>query len=308
MRAYCVGITVLVGSACCVFPVAALAQTPGSQGESTRTVQNTTTGGTSTETAGTAANDGSTGASERANTTSDTRGLSANRATSIQRTEEQQREREDDGRTIDYLFVQPEFGVAYTDLTALSSTGRLLPTLTQFQGFGLSGGATVGFRFGLVAIAAHGNISRFGGTATDTIRVSGFEATTTDPNYSFDLGQVMAEVHLRFPVPVVEPYVRAGFGYAWLGDFKLDTERYRESTSTVHGWTGHLGVGLDIWFAKVFTVGAGVDLGVLNLRRGGVMRQGSACPMTDPRCIELSQDGDAVGLLAHLHVQAGVHF
>jgi hypothetical protein len=217
--------------------------------------------------------------------------------------ERERREREDDGRQIDYLWIQPEGGLSYTDLTALSSTGRLLPTLTQFQGFGFHGGVSVGVRFGWVALAAQGTIARFDGTAMD--RIGNLPPSTS--NQAFDLGQATVDVHVRFPVPVIEPYVRAGFGYAWLGNFQLN-EMYRESTSTVHGWTAKVGAGVDVWLAKVFTIGAGIDLGVLNLRRGGVMRDDSVCPTTDPRCIELRQDGDAVGLLAHLHVQLGLHF
>jgi hypothetical protein len=46
----------------------------------------------------------------------------------------------------------------------------------------------------------------------------------------------------------------------------------------------------------------------MNLRRDGVMREGSVCPETDPTCIELRQDGDAVGWLLTVHAQVGLHF
>lgn len=214
-----------------------------------------------------------------------------------------QSQREDDGRSIDFVFIQPEGGLSYIDLTAIASNGRdILPQLNEFRGTGYGGGLTIGFRSGIIALAAHGYIARFSGQGTDT-GVMG----TTMREQAFDIGQLMAEVQLRLPVPIVEPYARVGFGYAWLGNFQLNA-MYRESTSTVHGWTGKLGVGADIWIGRFFTVGAGVDFSLLNLRRGGVMREGGACPMTDPTCVELSQDGDAIGLLVHGHIQAGLHF
>jgi hypothetical protein len=199
---------------------------------------------------------------------------------------------EDDGRSIDFLFIQAEGGYSTVDLTGLSSNGRLLPTLMETRQSGYGGGATVGFRSWIFAVAAHGDISRFPGSGTDP---------------GFDLGQVMLEGQLRLPVPVVEPYLRVGLGYAWLGAFQLNS-MYMDSTSDIHGFTGKVGAGLDIWLGKYITVGAGADLSIMNLRRGGVMRDNSVCPQTDPTCVELRMDGDAVGWLLMLHVQAGIHF
>jgi hypothetical protein len=196
--------------------------------------------------------------------------------------------------------------MSYIDLGALSSTGRLLPTLTEFRGTGYSGGLTIGFRSGLFAIAANGHIARFDGSGMNRTILAD-PSTEMITQAGFDIGQLMAEAQLRLPVPIVEPYVRAGFGYAWLGSFELN-EMYRSSTSDIHGWTAKLGMGADIWLGKIFTVGAGVDFSVLNLRRGGVMRPETECPTTNPTCVELSMDGDSVGLLVHFHVQAGLHF
>jgi hypothetical protein len=155
-------------------------------------------------------------------------------------------------------------------------------------------------------VAAHGYIARFDGNATNTTGV-GPATMTTLTRQQFDLGQVMAEVQLRVHVPVIEPYLRVGFGYAWMGNFQLDVDRYRQSTSDVHGWTGKVGAGLDIWLGRLFTIGVGADLTLLNLRRGGVMTS-STCPNTDPTCVDLSHDGDSIGMLWHFHAQFGLHF
>ena len=108
------------------------------------------------------------------------------------------------------------------------------------------------------------------------------------------------------PIGFVDPYVRVGFGYAWLGEFQLNS-MYAMSTSNIDGWTGKIGVGLDLWLAPFLTIGAGVDASVINLRRGGVMRSGSECPSTDPTCVELTMDGDSIGTLVVFHLQAALH-
>lgn len=207
---------------------------------------------------------------------------------------------EDNGRSIDFIFIQAEGGASVVDLTGLSSSGRVLPTLVETRQSGYGGGATIGFRSWIFAIAAHGYISRF---------VSGQPSTLmgASNNQSFDLGQVMLEGQLRVPLPIIEPYVRVGVGYAWLGAFELNS-MYQSSTSDVHGWTAKAGLGLDVWLGKLFTVGAGADFALMNLRRGGVQRDASVCPQTDPTCVELRQDGDALGWLITAHVQAGLHF
>ncbi len=202
---------------------------------------------------------------------------------------------EDNGRSVDFLFIQAEGGYSVVDLTGLSSSGRILPTLVEVRQRGYGGGATIGFRSWIFAVAAHGYISRF---------VSG---STSTSNQSFDLGQVMLEGQLRIPLPVIEPYIRIGLGYAWLGAFELNS-MYQSSTSDVHGFTAKAGLGLDVWLGKYITIGAGADFALMNLRRGGVQRDTGICPMTDPTCVELRQDGDALGWLITAHVQAGLHF
>jgi hypothetical protein len=207
---------------------------------------------------------------------------------------------EDNGRSIDFLFIQAEAGLSVVDLTGLSQNGHLIPTLSETRQSGYGGGATVGFRSWIFAVAAHGYISRF---------VSGAPATFmgVSNSQSFDLGELMLEGQVRLPIPVVEPYVRIGLGYSWLGSFELNS-MYTSSTSDIHGFIGKLGAGADVWLGKFITIGAGADFALMNLRRGGVQREGSICPDTDPTCIELRMDGDAVGCLLTAHVQAGIHF
>jgi hypothetical protein len=278
--------------------------TAGTQGASAATSPSTPASGPST----TSGQSGATSASTAGATTTSygggtTAGASSTRATAPSA----EPRHEDDGRSIDFIFVQGEGGLSYIDLTALGMSGRLLPTLTQFRGTGYGGGLTVGFRSSVIAVAAHGYLSRFDGQGENRAILSDPTSPTTTTQAGFDIGQLMAEVQLRIPVPFIEPYARVGFGYAWMGSFQLN-DMYRDSTSTVHGWTGKLGMGLDLWLGRYVTVGAGVDVSVLNLRRGGVMRANSACPSSNPTCVELTMDGDGVALLAHFHAQAGIHF
>lgn len=207
---------------------------------------------------------------------------------------------EDNGRTIDFIFIQAEGGLSVVDLTGLSSNGRVVPTLMNLRQTGYGGGATIGFRSWIFAIAAHAYISRFvSGTTSSVMGAMN--------NQDFDLGQVMLEGQIRLPVPIVEPYIRVGLGYAVLGAFQLN-QMYMDSLAPIHGFTAKAGVGADIWLGKYFTIGIGGDFSIMNLRRDGIMREGSVCPETDPTCIELRQDGDSVGWLFAAHVQAGIHF
>ena len=210
---------------------------------------------------------------------------------------------EDNGRSVDFLFIQAEGGLSVIDLTGLSSSSTgasVAPSLHEMRQSGYGGGLTVGFRSWIFAVAAHGYISRF---------ISGAPSTVMGVmnNQDFDFGQVMLEGQIRIPLPVVEPYVRVGFGYAFLGAFQLN-QMYEASTSEINGWTGKVGAGLDVWLGHYITVGAGADFSVMNLRRGGVMRDSSTCPTTDPTCVELRMDGDSLGWLIAAHIQAGLHF
>jgi hypothetical protein len=182
----------------------------------------------------------------------------------------------------DVPFVDAHLGVAYANMLAFSNNG-LFPGVNESRVWGSHFGATVGLRFGPVAFGLHGDLSRFS---------------------PYDIGTVGGVVELRLPIPSVQPWARLGFGYAWLGDVNVSSSLARcspTSSSTqcpsVRGWNLNGGAGVDFWIGRFVTVGAGLDLYVLNLTR-------SASPTT----VNFEQDGDAVGLQASIAAQLGLHF
>jgi hypothetical protein len=85
--------------------------------------------------------------------------------------------------------------------------------------------------------------------------------TETD---AFTLGTAVVEVALVPRLGPIEPSVRLGIGYAWLGNANYGN--YTEQTS-VYGLAVGAGLGLDIRLGKVLGIGAAVDADVLNMSR-----------------------------------------
>ncbi|MEM9069547.1 MAG: hypothetical protein AAGE52_13625 [Myxococcota bacterium] len=111
----------------------------------------------------------------------------------------------------------------------------------------------------------------------------------------FEVGTVTADVALHLPIPVVSPYVRVGLGYAWMGD--ADWETPGLSTTDVSGLVAEGGLGINIKLARIVSLGAGFDVGFLNLGRQSARDAGRVAE------VNLEESGDAVGL----HVRAHVH-
>ncbi len=182
----------------------------------------------------------------------------------------------------DWIFVQPEVGVAYADVLALSNN-NLLPSLTESKVWGEQFAGVVGMRFGPFAFGVRGSFAHYN---------------------PFDIGTLGAEIQLRLPIPVIQPYARLGFGYAWLG--AIDPETAWSCTSSaaasggcpkIYGWTASAGAGVDIWLSRHFTVGAGLDVNILNLTRSASIDT-----------VNYTQSGDSLGIEASLTAHAALRF
>ncbi len=199
---------------------------------------------------------------------------------------------EGDGRDVDFLWIEAFGGVANVNLVAFGGSASVTDPTTStsvFQNVADTGpmfGGALGFRVYWLAIGAR----------------------TTFASYStFQIGTVGGEVALRFPIPVVEPYVRVGFGYAWQGNatYAVTSAGVTEQhATTVYGWAFNAAVGFDIFVVNWFTIGGGIGLDVLNMTR-----------QTDPRmpCMGITdfcpgRGGDAVGYQLSGFGQIGFHF
>lgn len=193
-------------------------------------------------------------------------------------------EEEGDGRDVDFIWFELEGGVSDVNLIAFQggdAFGAPGSLFQEVQGTGPFVGLGVGFRVFILSIGAR----------------------VTYANYqNFDIGNIGGDVTLRLPIPVVEPYVRVGAGYAWQGQANYADPAM--STSTVYGWSFDSALGIDIYLANWFTIGAGVGLNLLNMSRqsdptADCMGATDICP---------DQPGDAVGYQLRGFLQVGFRF
>jgi hypothetical protein len=176
------------------------------------------------------------------------------------------------GRDFDLLWFGPEIGVSIVDLKMISYDG-LLPEQIDVSETGLGFGAAAGVKLKILSVGLHLAVGQFG---------------------DFDVWAVNLDGQLRIPLGFVEPYIRLGLGYAFLGSF---SGRVDMQGVDVDGWDVQAGFGIDLYPSDFFSLGAGADFTVLNLSR------------TDSiTAVDFTQDGAAVGVAVFLQAKAALHF
>jgi len=200
---------------------------------------------------------------------------------------EEGEEDDGDGRDVDYLWIEVEGGisdanlVAFTDSNFVSAAAGGTPLFQEVRGTGPFVGAGLGFRIFVFSVGAR----------------------ATYANYqNFDLGNVGGELAIRLPIPVIEPYARVGFGYAWQGQANYANPAM--SSTSVYGWSFDAALGLDVYLVEWFTVGAGVGLNLLNMSR----QRDPTMPCMGLTDICPGNPGDAVGYQLRGFVQVGFRF
>lgn len=272
--------------------------TTTSTGTSTGTGTTTTSSGTSAGTGGSSAGTGTTrsttsstsaGPGGARSTATITRGgtTGATAGTGTTPAAEEEEEEEGDGRDVDFLWIEIEGGIsdanliAFTDSNFVSAATGGEPVFREVRGTGPFIGAGLGFRVYFLAIGARFYYANY---------------------QSFDLGNIGGDITLRLPIPVVEPYARVGFGYGWQGQANYMNPSM--STTTVYGWSFDSALGVDIYLANWFTIGAGVGLNVLNMSR----QSDPTMPCMAVTDICPGNPGDAVGYQLRGFAQIGFRF
>lgn len=184
------------------------------------------------------------------------------------------RHREDSagGRDFDLLWFGPEVGLSIVNLKMISYDG-LLPAEATVKDTGLAFGAVAGVKLKILSVGLHLAVGQFS---------------------DFDVWAINLDGQIRIPLGVVEPYIRLGIGYAFLGAFstRVDTQ-----VVDVDGWDIQPGFGIDLYPSDFFSLGGGVDFTILNLSS------------TDsPTAVDLTQDGAAVGVAVFVQAKAALHF
>lgn len=158
-------------------------------------------------------------------------------------------EEEGDGRDVDFLWIELQGGVSNVNLVQFSNANFAdvaggASVFNEVYGTGPVIGLGVGFRVWWLAVGARTTFAIYDG---------------------FQIGTVGGEATLRFPIPVVEPWIRVGFGFAWQGD--ANYRMYASSNTTTYGWVFQPMLGLDIYLANWFTIGGGFGVDILNMSR-----------------------------------------
>jgi hypothetical protein len=193
----------------------------------------------------------------------------------------EEQEEEGDGRDVDFLWIEAGVGYSFADVVSFRQD-NFFPDASETRGSGLTFNVAAGFRIYWFMFGARVSFARY-------------------PDPGFDLGTAVAEVHLRIPTPLLEPYLRVGLGFAWMGSADLPMRDYE---TTVHGLAVEAGAGLDFFLNKYFALGGGIDAAFLNMTRQSCSR-GECTGFTE---VNLAEDGDSAGIQLRVSGHASVHF
>lgn len=182
----------------------------------------------------------------------------------------------------DIIYVELIGGYSFVNMRALRNPENFFPEIVPISGSGYAAGLAAGIRLSILTIGGRATLASYAG---------------------FEVGTVAAELTLRLPTGVVEPWIRAGFGYGWLGE--ANYEFPGRSETSVYGYVIQGGLGVDVYLGKVVSIGGGFDLDILNMSRQPLP---GADPPASPGEFDLTQDGNAVGLQIRAHGTVTFHF
>lgn len=188
--------------------------------------------------------------------------------------EEADEEEEEDRFRLFYLEISA--GYVWSHLGVIRNE-NFVPDIQKVKGSGYGFGAGFGFFVSFITLGVQAEWARHG---------------------AFDLGTVTLDLGIRLPTPHLEPYLRAGIGYAWLANMDQFQD---EDDAAIRGVAVDVGLGFDYMITPLVAVGIAADAALFNVRRKGV----SGRPTTD---IVLEEDGDAIGIQVSALLQLNLHF
>lgn len=186
---------------------------------------------------------------------------------------------EEDSGGNGYLWIEPVLGYSYVNLRALSYD-NLYPEIVEVKDTGIGGGLAAGLHFLFLDAGIRTTISHYS---------------------SFDVGTLALEATLRLPTPLISPFVRAHFGYAWNGSVNYSNPGL--TSVSVYGFTVGGTLGMDISLSDLVSLGAGLHVDVLNLSRSELDTNPSGVTNFD-----FTVPGSAVGIQLRGQLQLTFHF
>jgi len=190
---------------------------------------------------------------------------------------EREAEEEEDEDSWGVFYLEALGGYSFANLVQFSQD-NFIPEAEELSGSGLFGGLGAGFRIYWFTLGAQATIASY---------------------FGFEIGTVGADVAFHFPIPLIQPYVRVGVGYAWMGD--ANYEDPAASETDVYGLYVDGGLGLDIKLARVLSIGGGFDAVFLNMTRQEIDGAGTFAS------VNLEETGDAIGLQVRVHAHLTLH-
>jgi hypothetical protein len=194
----------------------------------------------------------------------------------------QEADTSDSGRGLEFFYLEPEGGFAFTSLDALHANGDLVAPSSGSSGAGPLFGVQAGARLLFATIGPHFRMTSFKDKSLWTL--------------GLDLGW-------HIPLGNLEPYAAFGAGYARLGK-SADALLGANNDVGVHGFDIRLGGGFDYYVTRVFSAGANITAELLGLSRSAV----SVSPTAPAGAAIYRQDASGLGLAVSGSVVLGLHF
>jgi len=205
--------------------------------------------------------------------------------TESQETEQhlEEAEQKDSGRGLEIFYLNAEAGITHLGLQTFKANNLVDSQVVGTTQTGPTFGAGLGLRFLFITAGARFRLSNF----------SDFQVWT--------LG---AELGLRIPLGMIEPYFTVGGGFAKMGSFSASNigGTAKPSDVSISGYDIRAGFGLDVYVTPVFSIGGNLTGDVIGFSRGKVNTAPAAANDV------YAQDGSSVGLGGTLTVVAGLHF
>lgn len=175
-----------------------------------------------------------------------------------------------------FFYIEASGGYSWVKL-GLMREDNLIPDIVRLDESGVAFGGGAGFFVSFITLGVQAEVAM---------------------HDSFNLGTVLLDLGIRLPTKHLEPYLRFGIGYAWLFNNSL----IPGMDLTIRGVAANFGIGFDYMISPLVAIGIGGDATVFNVRRNGI----SGAPVITN--VDLSEEGDAVGLQVSVLGQLSLHF
>lgn len=201
-------------------------------------------------------------------------------------------------QTKEYFWSNAHVGMESVHLRTFTadvtrSTAGLIPT----DALGPVADIGLGFRLVFVTLGLRARFGTFANEAPDT------------PNWT--MSTIDGELGFHVPLGAAEPYIMLGGGYTSAGGVSANGDR--PEGIGVHGWNARVGLGMDYYITRTFSVGGSLQGELLAVTPDGV----SLADLTGSLKINTQQEarqrvseatGTSGGLGVLLTAGAGVHF